>query len=101
MEDGLQKFGFERLVILQPSFLLGERTEKRPGEGYATAFAQFISPLLLGDWHRSRPIAPDAVARALLQAVLADAAPAGRPTAAGIPPPAKPEERRYRKESGR
>src|SRR3546814_11701853 len=33
MEDGLQQFGFERLVILQPSFLLGNRTEKRPGEG--------------------------------------------------------------------
>lgn len=78
MEDGLQAIGFERLTILQPSFLVGDRREKRPGEGYATAFAQWISPLLLGGWRRYRPIAADAVARALLQAVLDDAAPAGR-----------------------
>ncbi|MFC3676536.1 NAD(P)H-binding protein [Ferrovibrio xuzhouensis] len=84
MEDGLEKIGFERLAILQPSFLLGERTKKRPGEGYATAFAQLIAPLLLGDWHRYRPIDADAVARALLQAVLADPAPAERLTYDGI-----------------
>lgn len=78
MEDGLEKLGFERLTILQPSFLLGERTEKRPGEGYATAAAQWLAPLLIGGWRRYRPISADAVARALLRSALDDAAPAGR-----------------------
>jgi uncharacterized protein YbjT (DUF2867 family) len=78
MEDGLDKLGFERLTILQPSFLLGERTQKRPGEGYITALAQWLSPLLAGGWRRYRPIAADAVARALLRSALDDAAPGGR-----------------------
>ena len=84
MEDGLATLGFERLTILQPSFLLGERREKRPGEGYITALAQWLSPLLAGSWRRYRPIAADAVARALLRTALDDAAPVGRLTYDGI-----------------
>lgn len=78
MEDGLERLGFEHLTILQPSFLLGERLEKRPGEGYITAAVQWLSPLLVGGWRRYRPIGADAVARALLLAVLHDDAPVGR-----------------------
>lgn len=77
MEDGLRRVGFECLAILRPSFLVGERTEKRQGEGFATALAQLASPLLVGNWRRYRPIAADTVARALVQAVTVDAAPDG------------------------
>lgn len=77
-EDRLGTIGFERLVILQPSFLLGDRNEKRSGEGYATALAQLLSPLLAGPLRRYRPIEADLVARALLRAVTDDGAAAGR-----------------------
>lgn len=69
-EAAIEALGFERLVIVQPSLLLGERTSlgqaHRPGE----AWAQRLAPLY--SWavpKLYRPIDAEHVARALWQAV--------------------------------
>jgi uncharacterized protein YbjT (DUF2867 family) len=63
VEEALASLGFESLVILQPSLLLGERTENRPGERAATAVSRALAPLLRP--LASRPIEARTVARAM------------------------------------
>lgn len=45
VEDKLQTLGLPALHIYRPSLLIGERTEKRTGEGAATAIAKFLNPV--------------------------------------------------------
>ncbi|QRN95133.1 oxidoreductase [Archangium violaceum] len=68
VEEALKGLGFESLVILQPSLLLGERAESRPGERAAIVASRVLAPLLrpLG----SRPIEARTVARAMLALAL-------------------------------
>ena len=73
VEQALRDVGFESLVILQPSLLLGERAESRPGERVAIVASRVLAPLLRP--LASRPIEARRVARALL--ALARQAPTG------------------------
>jgi uncharacterized protein YbjT (DUF2867 family) len=66
IEDALEKIGFDRLDILQPGLLLGNRRERRPGEAIARTLAPLINPLMLGRLRRYRAIEADAVARAIV-----------------------------------
>jgi uncharacterized protein YbjT (DUF2867 family) len=72
-EEALKAMGFESLVILQPSLLLGERAESRPGERAAIIASRVLAPLLRP--LASRPIEARTVARAMV--ALAHAAPKG------------------------
>ena len=72
-EEHLKALGFESLVILQPSLLLGERAESRPGEHAAIIVSRVLAPLLRP--LASRPIEARTVARAML--ALAHTAPQG------------------------
>jgi uncharacterized protein YbjT (DUF2867 family) len=72
-EEALKGMGFESLVILQPSLLLGERAESRPGERVAIVASRVLAPLLRP--LASRPIEARTVARAMV--ALAHAAPQG------------------------
>ncbi|HZH15885.1 MAG TPA: oxidoreductase [Archangium sp.] len=72
-EEALKAMGFESLVILQPSLLLGERAESRPGERAAIIASRVLAPLLRP--LASRPIEARTVARAMV--ALAHAAPQG------------------------
>ncbi len=63
-EEALKALGFESLVILQPSLLLGERAESRPGERAAIVASRVLAPLLRP--LASRPIEARTVARAML-----------------------------------
>ena len=72
-EEALKAMGFESLVILQPSLLLGERAESRPGERVAIVASRVLAPLLRP--LASRPIEARTVARAMV--ALAHAAPKG------------------------
>lgn len=72
-EEALKAMGFESLVILQPSLLLGERAESRPGERAAIIASRVLAPLLRP--LASRPIEARTVARAMV--ALAQAAPQG------------------------
>ena len=66
MEQGLEKIGFERLHIFQPSILLGPRTEKRLGEKLGIIGMKAISPILLGGMSKYKPIQASKVAQAML-----------------------------------
>lgn len=67
-EEALKTMGFESLVILQPSLLLGERAESRPGERVAIIASRVLAPLLRP--LASRPIEARTVARAMLSLAL-------------------------------
>lgn len=45
VEEKLQTMGLPALHIYRPSLLIGERSEKRAGEGAATAIAKFLNPV--------------------------------------------------------
>ncbi|HLM44435.1 MAG TPA: oxidoreductase, partial [Myxococcaceae bacterium] len=64
VEQHLKGMGFESLVILQPSLLLGERAESRPGERAAIIASRVLAPLLRP--LASRPIEARTVARAMV-----------------------------------
>lgn len=63
-ERELGELGFDRLDLLRPGLLLGERDESRPGEAIARALTPFTNPLLRGPLRRYRGIAARDVAAA-------------------------------------
>ena len=67
LEDALAKIdGVDALHILRPSFLVGDRTESRPGERVGIALAKATSGLLFGGLRKYRPITVDDVGKALV-----------------------------------
>jgi uncharacterized protein YbjT (DUF2867 family) len=68
VEEALKGLGFESLVILQPSLLLGDRAESRLGEHVAIVASRVLAPLLRP--LASRPIEARTVARAMLALAL-------------------------------
>jgi uncharacterized protein YbjT (DUF2867 family) len=73
IEDALEGIGFERLDIVQPGLLLGERAEHRSGEALARALAPLFNRALLGKLRRYRAIDADCVARAIVRLLEFDA----------------------------
>ena len=65
-EDSVAKLGFAGLHIFRPSFLVGHRPEKRPGEGFGIAAARLLSIALVGPGRKYRPIRAETVARAMV-----------------------------------
>lgn len=63
-ERALNEMGFDRVDLLRPGLLLGERDESRPGEAIARALTPFTNPLLRGPLRRYRGIAASDVAAA-------------------------------------
>lgn len=63
LEAEVCRLPFKAIHILRPSLLLGDRAERRPAEALAQKVLPFLAPLLPA---RHRPIAGDAVARAML-----------------------------------
>jgi uncharacterized protein YbjT (DUF2867 family) len=68
MEEALRPLGFAELHIFQPSFLVGDRAESRPGERFGIAAFKIISPLLFGPARKYRAIEVTDVARAMVGA---------------------------------
>lgn len=66
LEAALDKVGFTSLVIVRPSILLGERTERRSGETLAKGLLVLLAPLLRGGLGRYRPVHAATVARAMM-----------------------------------
>ena len=62
-EAAVSGCGFESVAIVRPSFLVGERTEHRAGEGFMIAAFQLLEPLLPRRW---RAVSADDVAAALI-----------------------------------
>ncbi len=68
-ERDVRALGYETLVIARPSFLVGERSEQRPGERIATVLTGVVSPVLLGSFRRYRPVDAREVAATLIRSV--------------------------------
>jgi len=65
-EEAISKQGIPLVGIMRPSLLLGDRKEKRFGEGFAQAVAPIFSPLLFGGAKKYKPIQANEVAAAML-----------------------------------
>jgi uncharacterized protein YbjT (DUF2867 family) len=65
-EKSLQSLDFDRLDILRPGLLIGDREGPfRLGESLAMRISPFVDPLMLGNMSRYRSIRADAVAGAI------------------------------------
>ena len=64
-EEAVKALGLPHAVALRPSFLEGERQEKRPGETAARAVGRVLKPLLLGPLEKYRPTPAAKVAEAM------------------------------------
>lgn len=67
VEEELLSLNFNTLGILRPSFLLGDREEKRIGEKMGIITFQILSPLMVGPLKRMKPIHVKTVAGAMIK----------------------------------
>ena len=69
VEEELKELNFPKLVLMRPSFLIGDRKEKRAGEKIGIFVFKLLSPLLLGPLKKMRPIHSETVAKAMIAVV--------------------------------
>jgi uncharacterized protein YbjT (DUF2867 family) len=68
VEEELKRLNFTKLGIMRPSFLMGDRKEKRVGEKIGIFVFKLLSPLLLGPLKKMKPINSKIVAKAMIRA---------------------------------
>ena len=68
VEQELINLNFPKLGIMRPSFLLGNRKEKRIGEKIGIFVFKLLSPLFLGPLKKMKPIHSEIVAKAMIRA---------------------------------
>ena len=66
VEEELKRLNFPKLGIMRPSFLLGDRKEKRVGEKIGIFVFKLLSPLFLGPLKKMKPIDSATVAKAMI-----------------------------------
>jgi uncharacterized protein YbjT (DUF2867 family) len=66
VEEALKDLKFMNLSIIRPSFLVGNRKEKRFGEKIGIFIFKILSPLFIGPLKKMKPIRADLVARAMI-----------------------------------
>jgi len=66
VEEELKELNFPKLAIMRPSFLIGNRKEKRASETIGIFVFKLLSPLLLGPLKKMKPILSETVARAMI-----------------------------------
>ena len=67
VEEELKRLKFPKLGIMRPSFLLGDRKEKRIGEKIGILVFNLLSPLFLGPLKKMKPIHSEIVARSMIK----------------------------------
>ena len=67
VEEELKRLSFSKLGIMRPSFLMGDRKEKRVGEKVGIFIFKLLSPLLLGPLKKMKPIHSKKVAKAMIK----------------------------------
>ena len=72
VEEELKKLDFSKLGIMRPSFLMGDRKERRIGEKIGILVFKLLSPLLFGPFKKMKPINSKIVARAMVAFVQSD-----------------------------
>jgi uncharacterized protein YbjT (DUF2867 family) len=65
-EEDLKLLNIQSTYIYQPSFLSGDRTEKRPLEKFALSIMKLIDPLLVGSFKKYQSISAITVAKAMI-----------------------------------
>lgn len=73
IEAAIAKLGFERLDVIRPGLLLGNRRKPRLGERIGMLFMPLLRPLLRGKLARYRSTRADTVARAIVDLTGAEA----------------------------
>ena len=68
VEEELKELNFPKLGIMRPSFLVGNRKEKRISETIGIFAFKLLSPLLLGPLKKMKPIHSETVAKAMISA---------------------------------
>ncbi|MDA8537434.1 NAD(P)H-binding protein [Candidatus Pelagibacter bacterium] len=68
VEEELKTLNFPKLGIMRPSFLIGNRNEKRASETIGIFVFKLLSPLLLGPLKKMKPIHSETVASAMIAA---------------------------------
>ena len=68
VEEELKRLNFPKFAILRPSFLMGNRKEKRVGETIGIFVFNLISPFLLGPLKKMKPIHSKTVAKTMIRA---------------------------------
>jgi uncharacterized protein YbjT (DUF2867 family) len=66
VEEELKRLNFPNLGIMRPSFLLGDRKEKRIGEKIGIFVFKLLSPLFLVPLKKMKPIQSATVAKAMI-----------------------------------
>jgi uncharacterized protein YbjT (DUF2867 family) len=69
VEDAISKLGYEKVIILRPSILLGEREESRAGEAIIQWVAKQMPFLFSGPLSKYKGIPAETVAAAMVNAV--------------------------------
>jgi uncharacterized protein YbjT (DUF2867 family) len=69
VEEELKELNFPKLGIMRPSFLIGNRKEKRASETIGIFVFKLLSPLLLGPLKKMKPIHSETVARAMIAVI--------------------------------
>ncbi|MDB9718426.1 NAD(P)H-binding protein [Candidatus Pelagibacter sp.] len=72
VEEELKELNFPKLAILRPSFLIGNRKEKRASETIGIFVFKLLSPLLLGPLKKMKPIHSETVAKAMIAVIQKD-----------------------------
>ena len=72
VEEELKELNFSKLGIMRPSFLIGNRKEKRASETIGIFVFRLLSPLLLGPLKKMKPIHSEIVARAMIAVIQND-----------------------------
>ena len=67
VEEELKRLNFSKLGIMRPSFLLGDRKEKRVGEKIGIFVFKILSPLFLGPLKKMKPIHSATVAKVMIK----------------------------------
>ena len=67
VEEEIKSLNFEKIGILRPSFLLGNRKENRVGEKIGIFIFKLLSPLFIGPIKKMKPIHSKKVAKAMIQ----------------------------------
>ena len=66
VEEELKRLSFQKLGIVRPSFLLGDRKDKRIGEKIGILIFKLLSPLFVGPLKKMKPIHSEKVAKAMI-----------------------------------
>ena len=67
VEEELKRLSFNKLGIMRPSFLIGDRKQKRLGEKLGIFVFKLLSPLFLGPLEKMKPIHSKKVAKAMIK----------------------------------